>query len=595
MKKSNRFVQKRRGLSTIVGGIIFVMLMIAGFSSMVVALDYQSELLDNINTVAEKETKLVRERLSMGLSTQVTANTPPNKLYVTVANSGGEFAEIDWLYVVNLDDDIVVFDGEPDAGDKVIPPGEAINIAAGLSDILIETGKRHMVKAVSSYGTILRSTLTSTGTGDADCDTKFFSTNREIATGETVSLILVITNKGTDTLTNVQVTTPDFDPAAMLSSISLTQSGVDTLRAGESTIYMWEAEVLGALGQVAVVTSTVTGDSTAGGAVCSPSLDIKISRESDDLVVSESRITEVKVFVLVPGPIGETASSGGPWGVIVANPLDIDVNIRRVVMTFFVPTDSSQHKAMPTPNNPVGLSPTVDADWSIPSDNTLMWRGSSPYTITARSAEAFMAKAAGTNSNADIHGFSIDAVVFTEVGEFAAPVHSSNFGGSTTSVVSVYSSDVVDSRADADIEGTRLGMSSATQETFRIVLADMDSTTATQLNSGATLSITVPAGFSVDDITLSTGFTLSGSDSTASGDAIELLRDGSTLITGITTVDIGGVGDPNARTIEFLVTPPTTEDNRIYVMFAGVDGTVNTNNLSTAAIAEIPLQVVPPP
>jgi len=70
---SKTFPRKRRGISTIVGSLIFLVLMVSGFSMLTLALDIQIDLVDVQRLVSDNEIKKNQEKFAIAASTDVNS------------------------------------------------------------------------------------------------------------------------------------------------------------------------------------------------------------------------------------------------------------------------------------------------------------------------------------------------------------------------------------------------------------------------------------------------------------------------------------------------------------------------------------------
>jgi hypothetical protein len=144
---------------------------------------------------------------------------------------------------------------------------------------------------------------------------------------------------------------------------------------------------------------------------------------------------------------------------------------------------------------------------------------------------------------------------------------------SSTSVVNVYLTDTTvppQTTSDSHFFGDRALMANQ-NHTIHIAVADFDSLSSTQINSGATLIINVPAG--LGNVTLPDsvppGF-VSATNTT--------YPDGSVQIRAVTSHAIGDKTMPEAEVFYFDIEVPSTNTTITYAMHTLLEGKVNTAN-----------------
>ena len=92
--------KKRRGLSSVVGALLFVVLMVATFAVLGVALDSQTNIVDISRQVADTGLKKQQEKFTINTIVQL----PSTSLQVNVTNKGQNPAEIFTLVITNSSD-----------------------------------------------------------------------------------------------------------------------------------------------------------------------------------------------------------------------------------------------------------------------------------------------------------------------------------------------------------------------------------------------------------------------------------------------------------------------------------------------------------
>jgi hypothetical protein len=158
--------KKRRGLSTIVGGLIFVMLMVATFSVLSIALTTQTEIVETSRAVAATELKQQQEKFVFNAAQQL----PGGFLEVELTNQGQNVAEMFTMIMTNKTDS-----GEPTQTIRIpsatsfLLPGDNIptNVVSSLDLRMADPGAGnrddYVFKVISSLGTIKKISLSCDG------------------------------------------------------------------------------------------------------------------------------------------------------------------------------------------------------------------------------------------------------------------------------------------------------------------------------------------------------------------------------------------------------------------------------------------------
>ncbi len=142
---------RRKAISSIVGGIFFLVLMTSGFTVYYVALDTQSQMLDTQQIIADIEVKKIREKFTISVSTDPNDN---DRLAIQVKNQGSNTVEIVDAWVINK-----TATNEP--ADKIVIKYDDAFIPAGFSgEVLANTpvylgSGEYDIKVVSTLGTIV--------------------------------------------------------------------------------------------------------------------------------------------------------------------------------------------------------------------------------------------------------------------------------------------------------------------------------------------------------------------------------------------------------------------------------------------------------
>jgi len=120
--KNNR----QKGISSIVGGIFFLVLMTSGFTVYYIALDTQSQMLDVQQIIADTEVAKIKEKFVVAASSDSGDN---NRLSLQVVNVGNNPVEIGDVWIINKTDAAApAARYDLDYRDASIPVGHSRNI-----------------------------------------------------------------------------------------------------------------------------------------------------------------------------------------------------------------------------------------------------------------------------------------------------------------------------------------------------------------------------------------------------------------------------------------------------------------------------------
>jgi len=122
--KNNLKLHKSRGISTIVGGIIFLVLLTSGFSSFYIALDVQKDTINTQREISKDIVQKIQEQFSISTSTDPDNN---NLLGIQVENKGQNPIEISNIWIINK-------------SATETPPYSAVSIDVNYDDAFIPAG-----------------------------------------------------------------------------------------------------------------------------------------------------------------------------------------------------------------------------------------------------------------------------------------------------------------------------------------------------------------------------------------------------------------------------------------------------------------------
>jgi len=630
--------KNRRGLSSVIGGLIFAILMVSGFSMFGVVLDYQGDMGQTAKMVASADLKKQQEDFKINIFTDSN-----QLLTVDVNNIGQNHVQIPTLIITNSTDFANGFPTKvhdipsdtwfvaPDYTQNIV---STIPITLKLAQNLGDTERYHF-KVISSIGTIKTTTLSCDftqcgpiGSGGSLEATLFLDSPNGVNT-KTSTVIMFVSNTVDVAITDIQPTAGftapmcddlwTFDNSTATESkfiedvdpCSVSPSSPITLAPHTSTVFKWDATILGDLDSVFTFCSAVSGTHPDDGPITSgaPSCDsLSVIDPNDcdgcssgssesELIIRDDVYGKPHLYMMFPNPLGDDVTDRGIWGVMVVNPTDADIYVSKVLIavTSAVATTSDLifiagcHTEENPPGFPVTIPPTTDK-WTCPENNQLVWKDiSNPQLIKARSVFPFLVKIAGgslSGSIPDAINIVIHPIVFSTLGQYGKAGYGTTMHVEDVAIPNVYLSRTAGSTSDSNIMGELRNIAMGSTITLNAVIADM-TTNSYKINAGTKLIINIPAGWTLDSIESHVGFDFPVGNQT--------FPNGASQITGTLSNDIDG--DDDAKTIVFKVTAPVFEKAKLYVMRILADGTATgsggTSDFTVGPISETVLQICP--
>jgi len=602
------YLNRKRGVSTIVGGIIFLVLLTAGFSTFFVAMDVQSDTINAQRTISNSIIEKTQEQFSFAVATD---DSNGYKLGIQVINEGPNPIEISNFWIIN----------------KTLPNKPVLNIQVNYNDAFITSGtnssileNQHLtmvpddydIKLVSTLGTIKKGELKVGGNNYLLAE--MFTIPPDVRQGENATIALRVTNIG---VTEILDVAPDdlllddvLPPHIQVSYVGPVSISPLDLNPSESTIFSWEVTLIPAanIGTKVKFSNFATGtESVTGFGVSSNTASAKIiirdpqGGSGEEIVLKDELFGRPQIFMVFPNAVGEDKTQRGIWGVMVANPTDQPMDVTKVVIIAMSArtTASDQvfmgdcHKKTDE-NLPITIPPTT-MKWTCPESNQLMWSDiTAPARVQPRSVHPFLVEMAANDIGSttdDANNIVVQAVVYTTLGQFGKAGYGTTMHSKETAMPNVFLSKV-DGQTTAALNGNIIGnitkITEGTEVIFNATLVDMSEDTW-GINAGTKLIINIPKEWIYNigtGILSSVGFTITSEVT---------YPDGSTQIVG--TLNSGIDERTESRIIKFKATAPAVVGAKMYVMHILADGTATGDStggvFTVGPISETVLQVCP--
>jgi hypothetical protein len=651
----NTISQKRRGLSSIVGALLFVVLMVAAFAVLGVALDSQTDIVDTGRIVADTGLKKQQENFAINTIVQL----PGESLQVNVTNLGQNPTEIFTLVITNSSDIVNNYPTQTvdiPSDTSFLPPNSntPVDIVKTLNLEMKNTPSQELYqfKIISSLGNIEKLFLVcqngtcglGSGGGSSGLYAQFLMDGPNAVNTKNSTAVMFVTNTGEVPLTDVapitacsSMWTVSPDPIGRnVDPCVLDPATIPTLTVGQTALFKWDGTMFGEIDDEFIFCNQATGtdpdlNPVNSGLVCD---EITVIDPNDcggcgpgggpPIILIDDLLIRPALFMTIPSPWGSTGGvddkGAGLWGVNMVNPTERAMKVNKVTIVAYPPGATPQDVVIPSPCNALEEVAPVDGNWSCPRVNTILWQDvQNPLTIDSYSSREFLVKldpgkpTAGTNIDALI----VQANAQTTAGSFGkADYQSSMFDGQEV-IANVYLTNSSGSTAANAIQSQMLGLTELVPQEFKISIADMDLRDNTFLKDGTRLIVNVPREWTNIAITNDDDF--KPCSVCIPDDRIIPFSDLSHQIIVETDIDVGGeVGGlktssaytPDAITLTFTATPPLNDGTgaglipeRLYVMYVLADGETGTttgppdNDPQPSAIGplmEIAIQVLQP-
>ena len=225
----------RKGISSIIGGLFFLVLMTSGFAVSYVALESQSEMIDTQQLIASTEIKKIQEKFAISATADPSNN---NLLQIQVKNQGYHPIEIADVWIINKTDiNQPATKYELDYNDAFIPAGYGGQILENTP--LYLNPDLYDIKVVSTLGTI-RTAKLDVVNGINNLRVELYAIPPNVHIGENVTIAMHVTNVGEFTVENVAPSLPlTVNPSSSVSSFAEISTSPVDLGPSQSAFFTW--------------------------------------------------------------------------------------------------------------------------------------------------------------------------------------------------------------------------------------------------------------------------------------------------------------------------------------------------------------------
>jgi len=403
----NFTTKNRRGLSSVVGALLFVVLMVATFSVLGIALNTQTDIVSTARDVSEKDLKKLKEDFVINSVIQ----NPGDVLQINATNKGQNAAEMFTLIITNSSD---IAEGFPTQVYEI--PSDTSFLAPNVAkstDIVKTLGltmanadpsekDTYAFKIISSLGTIRNLSIEcdeiglcgqSIGSGGSSgLAVQLFTDGPNGVNTKTSTVIMFVSNIGDVPLedvypkrvcptygnffpnvTNAPPVIPGleaFEPCDLtplvdpLCGSGPTGSGGNNdgngicLQPGQTALFKFDGVVAGDIGDVFLFCNEVSGQEYDDTNAPDSNTDCDAltvidpndcggcgpGDDGDELVLSDELFGRPRLFMMFPNLMGDSKEDRGIWSLNIANPTDQSIFINKAIIIAYSPKTGGDYE-----------------------------------------------------------------------------------------------------------------------------------------------------------------------------------------------------------------------------------------------------------
>lgn len=580
--------QQRRGLSTVVGAVFMILVMVGAINVMLWTMQQQNRVTE---TIIEK-TNSNLNRINEDINISEIKITGSDKLNMTVTNAGGAAATLKTIYIVNetakeqfrYDVDLAV-DGRGSIYVDTLP-------------LTVKDNTNYSIRLITESGNTATASITPLSS--VALPMSLVIVPPTASPGSNVTVLFAVTNNQTDSALSLTVT-PTLSKSLGCSPIGPSCQFIDyitpssqTIQKGSTMLFQWISYVNAPDGTTLTFNASLANAKNGNYIITTSQVEIVDSAQGAfqaEQIVGSDMLVKPEIFPVFPGPFGES-SQRALWGVVVANPVNQTMKVSRIVFTLQSPdAQGNQFELVEKNCNNTPLYPS-HGTWSCPAVGIIMWSDTSnPEQIPKYSAQSFVARIDPGEVPVDEHAFMATVTVFTSYGQFAKAGYAGNMRNNGASVGNVYLTDTTNTSTaliNTHMLMNLTGLKSGEPMLLNVTFADLDTVSTTKIKAGTTLIINVPRGFTDIELNSYTGFN--------SEPTVTPFSDGSHQIVAILSDDLGNDAGSvaEAEILSFYATPPTVARQTVFIMHVFTDGvTTDTPAFSVNAFGGFGLVVNP--
>jgi len=561
-------MRNRRGLSTVVGAVFFVI-------AATTVISYISYSMNSIDQFSQSVIVAEAENINRGMEkisiTQITIDG--GEFNMTVVNTGSLPVHLTRLWVT--DEDSTASDKKADLDVRINPGKEVIKIGIG-TGILADSSVSYTLKAVTERGNIATFQISP----DVSTDVRLIVPGSVLEL-EPMTITLLISNNSTSP-NNIADLEPMLYSNIPLTQIGSNQSNVQALKTGETASFTWQYTAPST--QILSFTGTYVGAPSGTSDTALTSVFKFTNAEAAAQAEWSEKARKVGILISgIPSPINDKSSGGGiaKFGIGIINPLDRPVEIYAIAINsiaanIFRGSDAGQ------------IEPTTGWDNAEKDGHSVIyWQNATvdgaPRIVLAESVSQFRTTFDVTAQGADLLEIPLTIEALSSEGKLSV-TYNISLGGDYPTINAYYTKDPLSPATPDDNWGYQImGIKSATSTIFNATIENTSSSTFTG-NAKIALTILLPSDFTYETV------------------CTECVNTAWTEIVIITNPDesvfikarsVSSLGANDHITFQFKATAPTVIEKSLYVFttttyYPGWDKPIIASSLSEAGVEVIP-------
>jgi len=332
-------MRKRRGLSTVVGAVFFVI-------AATTVITYISTSMNSIEEFSQSVIVAEAENINRGMEeisvSQVTI-TPGGEFNMTVVNTGSLPIHLTRLWVTDKD---TATDKKADIDVRINPGNKKYNIGKD-TGILADSSVSYTLKAVTERGNMATFGISP----DISTDVRLLVPGSAMEE-EPMTIALLILNNSTSP-NNIANLEPILYSDVNLVQIGSNQSNVEALKTGETASFTWQYNAPSGIQSITFTGSYVGAPSDAFDTGITSVFRFTNAEAASTAEWSE-KARKVGILISgIPSPIDSTSTGHAKFGIGIINPLDRPVEIYSVAINAFA------DQIFPNNEDPTSIEPQL--------------------------------------------------------------------------------------------------------------------------------------------------------------------------------------------------------------------------------------------
>lgn len=296
---------KRRGLSTIVGAVFMVIVMVGALNVTLWAMKEQERVATAVTEKANVSLDRLNEQIQIA-----SVRLDAGKLNMTVVNTGGQSAQLRSMYIVNetavpkqqyrYDLDMAI-----DGRDSTSNVGQSLPFVA-------KQNTAYSVRVVTEAGVAASAKIAPVS--QAALPMSLYVIPPTVTPGENVTLLYTVTNNSTDAYLSGGIT-PSITTSCTGCTLTQFVAPPSNVQIGKGTtgLFKWVYKVEGPDNTPVTFNATISNAKQGNYVIEKSRIEVvDIAQQSfyTEIIISSDLVQKPEIFVIMPSPFGESAQQG---------------------------------------------------------------------------------------------------------------------------------------------------------------------------------------------------------------------------------------------------------------------------------------------